>query len=167
MDYLLKSNEMVTRRQSFSAASLEDREKLMNNAKALRFELESRRMGLKDIVADVQHSNMPRHMEELACSHAAKAMQTYNLEHDIARYLKTAFDREFGPDWHCICGRHFGSFVTFEPNNFIYFRIGTIAFMLYKTTSSRLPIVEETLRNTELTPATYLVGLISSASSCH
>uniref|UniRef100_A0A1I7SYU4 Dynein light chain n=1 Tax=Caenorhabditis tropicalis TaxID=1561998 RepID=A0A1I7SYU4_9PELO len=145
---------------------------LMINSKEHMFELECRRTGkCREVVADVQHSRMPRHMEQEACSLAAKSIMTYHLEHDIARHLKLAFDREYGPDWHCICGKHFGSFVTFEPDrydliwdlnrsgfffSFIYFRIGTIAFMLFKTSLQRLPIMEKHLENVKLTPKTIL-----------
>ncbi|EFP08204.1 CRE-DLC-5 protein [Caenorhabditis remanei] len=149
--------ELISRARSFSLATSKNRCKKMDNEKALRFELECRRTGkCREIVADVQHSRMPRHMEQEACSLAAKSIMTYHLEHDIARHLKLAFDKEYGPDWHCICGKHFGSFVTFEPDSFIYFRIGTIAFMLFKTSLQRLPIMEKHLENVKLTPKTIL-----------
>lgn len=31
---------------------------------------------------------------------------------DIAGHIKTAFDALYGPAWHCIVGRSYGSFVT-------------------------------------------------------
>ncbi|CAI5447798.1 unnamed protein product [Caenorhabditis angaria] len=153
------AKQKITRAKSFSlATTTKHRVKAMNNEKAHRFELECRRTGkCREVVADVQHSSMPLHMEQEACSLAAKAITTYHLEHDIARHLKTTFDKQHGPDWHCICGKHFGSFVTFEPQNFIYFRIGTIAFMLFKTTLQNLPIAEENLKNHEpITPLTII-----------
>ncbi|CAB3409549.1 unnamed protein product [Caenorhabditis bovis] len=131
----------------------------MDNEKAIRFELECRRTGnFHDTVADVQFSTMPRHMEREACTLAAMSIKLYHLEHDIARHLKVSFDKDYGPDWHCVCGKHFGSFVTFEPECFIYFRIGTTAFMLFKTTTRRLPIIEQHLENIIVTPRTILAG---------
>lgn len=41
-------------------------------------------------------------------------------------------------------------------SSFIYFRIGTIAFMLFKTSLQRLPIMEKHLENVKLTPTTIL-----------
>ncbi|CAE7363030.1 Dynll2 [Symbiodinium pilosum] len=41
-------------------------------------------------------------------------MDQYNLEKDIASYLKEQFEVEYGPTWHCMVGRHFSSYVTHE-----------------------------------------------------
>ena len=56
-----------------------------------------------DMEADVQHS-----VVELA----ADAMTRFSLEKDMAASVKRAADEKFGPTWHVIVGRSFGSFVT-------------------------------------------------------
>ncbi|CAB4394070.1 unnamed protein product [Rhizophagus irregularis] len=38
-----------------------------------------------------------------------------------------------GTTWHCIVGRNFGSYVTHETKHFIYFYIGNIAILLFKS----------------------------------
>ncbi|GAO15449.1 hypothetical protein UVI_02056910 [Ustilaginoidea virens] len=43
------------------------------------------------------------------------------------------FDERKGPNWHCIVGRNFGSFVTHETKHFIYFYLGHCAILLFKT----------------------------------
>lgn len=48
-------------------------------------------------------------------------MENYNIEKDIAAYIKKEFDTKFNPTWHCIVGRNFGSYVTHETKHFIYF----------------------------------------------
>ena len=33
----------------------------------------------------------------------------YNIEKDIAAYIKKEFDKKYNPTWHCIVGRNFGA----------------------------------------------------------
>lgn len=52
---------------------------------------------------------------------------------DIAAYIKKDFDKRYNPTWHCIVGRNFGSFVTHETRHFIYFYLGQVAILLFKS----------------------------------
>ena len=45
--------------------------------------------------------------------------------------IKKEFDKKYGPTWHCIVGRNFGSYVTHETKNFIYFYLGQVAVLLF------------------------------------
>ncbi|KEF53248.1 dynein light chain LC8-type [Exophiala aquamarina CBS 119918] len=56
-----------------------------------------------------------------------------NGEKDIAQHIKREFDSKKGATWHCIVGRNFGSFVTHETKHFIYFYLGHVAILLFKT----------------------------------
>lgn len=49
---------------------------------------------------------------------------TRNTEKDIATYIKDEIRLKFHGTWHCVVGRNFGSFVTFEKNHYIYLYIG-------------------------------------------
>lgn len=49
-----------------------------------------------------------------------------------AEKIKTEFDMRWSPHWHCVIGRNFGSFVTHETKNFIFFYLGDKAVMLFK-----------------------------------
>ena len=49
-----------------------------------------------------------------------------------AESIKTEFDSRWSPHWHCVIGRNFGSFVTHETKNFIFFYLGDKAVMLFK-----------------------------------
>ena len=42
-------------------------------------------------------------------------------------------DARFGPTWHCVVGRHFGSYVTHETRSFAYFYLGPLAVLLFKS----------------------------------
>lgn len=40
--------------------------------------------------------------------------------------IKKEFDKKYGPTWHCVVGRNFGSYVTHETKNFVYFYLGQV-----------------------------------------
>lgn len=37
-----------------------------------------------------------------------QALEKFNIEKDIAAYIKKEFDKKYNPTWHCIVGRNFG-----------------------------------------------------------
>lgn len=47
-----------------------------------------------------------------------------NTEKDIATYIKDEVRLQYHGTWHCIVGRNFGSFVTFEKSYYIYLYLG-------------------------------------------
>ncbi|KAL3508674.1 hypothetical protein ACH5RR_028075 [Cinchona calisaya] len=51
----------------------------------------------------------------------------------LARSLKKEFDGKYGPAWHCVVGKSFGSFVTHSAGGFVYFSLDTLSFLLFKT----------------------------------
>ncbi|KAL1461857.1 hypothetical protein WDU94_013724 [Cyamophila willieti] len=71
---------------------------------------------------------MTADMEVDTIRFAQIAMAKYHVEKDIAMYVKTQLDKSYHPTWHCIVGRNFGSFVTHETGNFLYFYLDKIAF---------------------------------------
>ncbi|CAJ0609170.1 unnamed protein product [Cylicocyclus nassatus] len=81
----------------------------------------------------IKSTDMAEEMQQDAIVAAQYAIQKFQIEKDIASYLKMEFDRKYGPSWHCVVGRNFGSYVTHETNHFIYFYIKHIAVMLFKT----------------------------------
>ena len=62
-----------------------------------------------------------------------QALEKYNIEKDIAAYIKKEFDKKYNPTWHAIVGRNFGSYVTHETKHFIYFYLGQVAVLLFKS----------------------------------
>lgn len=64
---------------------------------------------------------------------AQQALEKYTVEKDIAAYIKKEFDKKHNPTWHCIVGRNFGSYVTHETRHFIYFYLGQVAILLFKS----------------------------------
>ncbi|KAF5403553.1 Dynein light chain like [Paragonimus heterotremus] len=83
--------------------------------------------------AVVKNADMDPKMQQHAVELCADAMRRYDLEKDIASYIKKDFERKYGPTWHCIVGKSYGSFVTHEPSNFIYFFFDKFAVLLFKS----------------------------------
>lgn len=63
----------------------------------------------------------------------AQQLLKYSIEKDIATFLKKEMDQQYGPTWHAIVGKLFGSYVTHEQGWFIYFCIGDLSFLLFKS----------------------------------
>ena len=64
---------------------------------------------------------------------ATEAFRLHTLERDRAQHIKKEFDRKYGSTWHCIVGREFGSYTSHESKHFIYFTIGEISVLLFKS----------------------------------
>jgi dynein light chain LC8-type len=83
--------------------------------------------------ATVKVGDMNRDMEAYAIQTATEGLERYNNEKDIASYIKKEFDRKYSPTWHCFVGRNFGSYVTHENNHYLYFYLGQMAFLIFKS----------------------------------
>jgi hypothetical protein len=44
-------------------------------------------------------------MQTRAVEVTSQALQQYNLERDIAMFIKKEFDRLYGTTWHCVVGK--------------------------------------------------------------
>ncbi|VUZ51877.1 unnamed protein product [Hymenolepis diminuta] len=76
---------------------------------------------------------MPEDMQQKAVEIAQEAIARNSVEKDIAAHIKKEFDGRYGQTWHCIVGRNFGSYVTHETKHFIYFYMGQVAVLLFKS----------------------------------
>lgn len=77
--------------------------------------------------------DMEPEMLDFAINKALYAQENFNSEKEIASYLKNQFEEMYDPTWHCIVGRHFGSYVTHEKSRYCYFYVGQMGVMLFKT----------------------------------
>lgn len=57
----------------------------------------------------------------------------FNAKILVFCFLSQEFDKKYNPTWHCIVGRNFGSYVTHETKHFIYFYLGQVAILLFKS----------------------------------
>merc|ERR1712233_26680 len=81
---------------------------------------------MSDRKAVIKNADMSEEMQQDAVDYATQALEKYNIEKDIAAYIKKEFDKKYNPTWHCIVGRNFGSYVT-RTRHFIYFYLGQVA----------------------------------------
>ena len=79
--------------------------------------------------AVIKNADMSEDMQQDAVDCASQALEKYNIEKDIAAFIKKEFDKKYNPTWHCIVGRNFGSYVTHETKHFIYFDLGQVRFL--------------------------------------
>ncbi|GAA5833497.1 hypothetical protein JCM3766R1_002559 [Sporobolomyces carnicolor] len=80
----------------------------------------------------IKSADMDSAMQQVAINTAQEAMAQHTVEKDIAAYIKRDFDKRYGPTWHVVVGKSFGSFCTHETNNFLYWYMGNIAVLLFK-----------------------------------
>lgn len=76
---------------------------------------------------------MKQDMQHEAVDIAIAAFEKCSVEKDVAEQIKKEFDVKYGPTWHCIVGKNFGSYVTHETNHFVYFYLESKAVLLFKS----------------------------------
>ncbi|KAK6157397.1 hypothetical protein DH2020_011645 [Rehmannia glutinosa] len=85
----------------------------------------------------LRSADMPSAMQERAIRHARAVLDSAGQRRPnptlLARSLKKEFDSVYGPAWHCVAGKSFGSFVTHSPGGFVYFSVDSFSFLLFKT----------------------------------
>uniref|UniRef100_A0A8V0ZPN8 Dynein light chain n=1 Tax=Gallus gallus TaxID=9031 RepID=A0A8V0ZPN8_CHICK len=91
------------------------------------------RATMSDRKAVIKNADMSEEMQQDSVECATQALEKYNIEKDIAAHIKKEFDKKYNPTWHCIVGRNFGSYVTHETKHFIYFYLGQVAILLFKS----------------------------------
>ena len=62
--------------------------------------------------AIIKNVDMEQDLQLAEIELAADAMVRFAVEKDMAAHIKRTSDDRFGPTWHVIVGRSFGSFVT-------------------------------------------------------
>lgn len=60
----------------------------------------------------IKNVDMPEEMQERAIELAKQSLSKQMTPREVAGSIKKEFDQLYGPAWHCIVGKSFGSFVT-------------------------------------------------------
>ncbi len=68
----------------------------------------------------------------LQVSIATAALQKSIDECELAKVVKSFFDRKYGPNWICIAGRHFAHEGSWCSGTHAFFNIGHVAVLLYR-----------------------------------
>nr|AAX30572.1 SJCHGC05194 protein [Schistosoma japonicum] len=81
----------------------------------------------------VKNTDMNDEMMELAVRVTACAMDRFQVDMEVANFIKTKFSKKYGGSWNCVVGRRFGSDISHEERSFIYFFLGDRAILLFKS----------------------------------
>lgn len=82
---------------------------------------------------EVKSSDMSEEQQKRAIEAAKAALDQFTVLRDIAGHVKKEFDGAYGTTWHCVVGKSYGCYVTHQANSFVFFSIGELSFMLFKT----------------------------------
>ena len=61
---------------------------------------------MADRKAVVKNADMSEDMQQDAIDIATQALEKFNIEKDIAAFIKKEFDKKYNPTWHCIVGNN-------------------------------------------------------------
>lgn len=70
---------------------------------------------------------------QVAIDLVCEALAHLKCEVEVAEFIKKKFDEQFGTKWHCVVGRHFASHVSYEPNHYVYLKVGREVILLFKS----------------------------------
>ncbi len=59
---------------------------------------------MADRKAVVKNADMSEDMQQDAIDISTQALEKFNIEKDIAAFIKKEFDKKYNPTWHCIVG---------------------------------------------------------------
>ncbi|KAJ3445604.1 dynein light chain [Anaeramoeba flamelloides] len=80
----------------------------------------------------IKAADMPEIQKEVI-DLTLQAFNKFTVEKDIASHIKRTLDTRYGPTFHVIVGRSFGSYVTHESKYFIYFYVDQFAVLIFKS----------------------------------
>ena len=83
--------------------------------------------------AVIKVSAMHADIEQDCVDCAAQALSTLQEQKALAQWIKRELDQKYGAVWHVICGRQFGSYVSHHERSFVYFFIGDLGFLIWRT----------------------------------
>jgi dynein light chain LC8-type len=61
---------------------------------------------MADRKAVVKNADMSEDMQQDAIDIATQALEKFNIEKDIAAFIKKEFDKKYNPTWQCIVGKY-------------------------------------------------------------
>lgn len=89
--------------------------------------------GLRNIALSVRSSDMTQEMQQQAIQICVEAASQFTSGSKIASAIKRQFDSAY-PEvkWHCLTGKAFGCFVTYDPGCFIHLAVDKDEVILFR-----------------------------------
>lgn len=87
--------------------------------------------------AVVKVSAMHADIEQDCVDCASYALHVLKLDEQkaVAQWIKRELDQKYGHLWHVVVGRQFGSFIAHDDRSMVYFFIGDVGFLMWRTES--------------------------------
>ncbi|CDS37104.1 dynein light chain [Echinococcus multilocularis] len=82
--------------------------------------------------AVISQTAMSDSMQQMAAEVSADASIRYNTLVGISKFIKEAFEEQYGNIWQCVVGKEFSSFISYTDNDFILFRLEDISVLLFR-----------------------------------
>lgn len=98
-----------TRRSSVSSTTMADNKGDVTASSSMTDPSNAKENIPKAVIKNV---DMSEEMQQEVVDISSAALERFNIEKDIAAQIKKECDRRFGPTWHVVVGKNFGSYVT-------------------------------------------------------
>ncbi|VDL57578.1 unnamed protein product [Hymenolepis diminuta] len=73
---------------------------------------------------------------QTAIDAASESLRRTKSNQDRATMVRQAMDDRYGPAWSCVAGMDFGSEIPYLPENFAFFTINNVSFLVCKSTEN-------------------------------
>ncbi|CAI4222134.1 unnamed protein product [Auanema sp. JU1783] len=87
---------------------------------------------MSELKLDIKETDMEEPEQNTVIGIVKEAQRLYNIDKDVAAYVKEELDKQLGATWHVICGKCFGSRVSYEMGHFLLLRCNKVNVMIYK-----------------------------------
>ncbi|PIO63816.1 dynein light chain type 1 [Teladorsagia circumcincta] len=81
---------------------------------------------MSDDKVEVKESDMEEAEQSIVISVVREAQRLYNIDKDVAAFIKEELDKQLGATWHIICGKCFGSRVSYEMGHFLLLKCNKV-----------------------------------------
>ncbi|CAK9301762.1 unnamed protein product [Gordionus sp. m RMFG-2023] len=76
---------------------------------------------------------MPTPLQDYIINRTKCLMASNSKDSEIARILKTEVQNMNEPYWHCVVGKKFSSYISYEAGCFLWFKIDNKIFLIFKS----------------------------------
>ncbi|KAM3173790.1 hypothetical protein ACTXT7_011877 [Hymenolepis weldensis] len=89
------------------------------------------RTDVKRLRIEIDHSKL-----QTAIDAASEALRRTKSNQERATIVRQAMDNRYGPAWSCVTGMDFGSEIPYLPENFAFFTVNSVSFLVCKSTEN-------------------------------
>ncbi|PAV65639.1 hypothetical protein WR25_12732 [Diploscapter pachys] len=87
---------------------------------------------MSDEKLEVKETDMEEQEQHTVLEVVKEAQRLYNIDKDVAAFVKEELDKQLGATWHVIVGKCFGSRVSYEMGHFLLLKCAKVNVMIFK-----------------------------------